>query len=121
MAAAGEFLAKNGLKTFVCSETQKFGHVTFFWNGNRSGYFDEKLETYLEVSRWVTNSRVTVATVLAVASCNLFYVVLCLTALIMNILKCPKTCMTVVSGAHADSLRHSALQRGPAHEGPRDL
>jgi hypothetical protein len=33
----------------VCSETQKFGHVTFFWNGNRSGYFDEKLETYVEV------------------------------------------------------------------------
>ena len=46
---AGEFLAKNGLKTFVCSETQKFGHVTFFWNGNRSGYFDEALETYVEV------------------------------------------------------------------------
>jgi 2,3-bisphosphoglycerate-independent phosphoglycerate mutase len=46
---SGEFLAKNGLKTFVCSETQKFGHVTFFWNGNRSGYFDESLETYLEI------------------------------------------------------------------------
>lgn len=46
---SGEFAAKNGLKTFVCSETQKFGHVTFFWNGNRSGYFDEKLETYLEI------------------------------------------------------------------------
>lgn len=46
---SGEFLAKNGLKTFVCSETQKFGHVTFFWNGNRSGYFDENLETYLEI------------------------------------------------------------------------
>ena len=24
--------------------------VTFFWNGNRSGKFDEKLETYHEVS-----------------------------------------------------------------------
>lgn len=46
---SGEFLAKNGLKTFVCSETQKFGHVTFFWNGNRSGYFDESLETYVEI------------------------------------------------------------------------
>jgi hypothetical protein len=46
---AGEFMAKNGLKTFVCSETQKFGHVTFFWNGNRSGYFNEELETYVEV------------------------------------------------------------------------
>ena len=37
---SGEWLAKNGLKTFACSETQKFGHVTFFWNGNRSGYFN---------------------------------------------------------------------------------
>jgi 2,3-bisphosphoglycerate-independent phosphoglycerate mutase len=33
---SGEWLAKNGLRTFACSETQKFGHVTFFWNGNRS-------------------------------------------------------------------------------------
>lgn len=46
---SGEFLAKNGISTFACSETQKFGHVTFFWNGNRSGYFDQKLETYVEV------------------------------------------------------------------------
>ena len=34
---SGEVLAANGLRTFACSETQKFGHVTFFWNGNRSG------------------------------------------------------------------------------------
>ena len=46
---SGEWLAKNGLRTFACSETQKFGHVTFFWNGNRSGMFDAKLETYLEI------------------------------------------------------------------------
>lgn len=42
----------NGISTFACSETQKFGHVTFFWNGNRSGYFDSKMETYLEVRGW---------------------------------------------------------------------
>ena len=23
--------------------------MTFFWNGNRSGYFDERLETYVEI------------------------------------------------------------------------
>jgi hypothetical protein len=46
---SGEYLVHNGISTFACSETQKFGHVTFFWNGNRSGYFDSKLETYLEV------------------------------------------------------------------------
>lgn len=47
---SGTYLVKNGLRTFACSETQKFGHVTFFWNGNRSGYLDENLETYVEVS-----------------------------------------------------------------------
>lgn len=34
---------------FAISETQKFGHVTYFWNGNRSGYIDSKLETYVEI------------------------------------------------------------------------
>ena len=38
-----------GLRSFVVSETQKFGHVTFFFNGNRSGYVDESYETYLEI------------------------------------------------------------------------
>jgi 2,3-bisphosphoglycerate-independent phosphoglycerate mutase len=37
------------VKTFAVSETQKFGHVTYFWNGNRSGYIDETLETYREI------------------------------------------------------------------------
>eukprot|EP01061_Rhynchopus_euleeides_P005025 TRINITY_DN14281_c0_g1_i6.p2 TRINITY_DN14281_c0_g1~~TRINITY_DN14281_c0_g1_i6.p2 ORF type:complete len:572 (+),score=268.74 TRINITY_DN14281_c0_g1_i6:55-1716(+) len=45
---SGEFLCKSGVRTFACSETQKFGHVTFFWNGNRSGYIDKDLETYFE-------------------------------------------------------------------------
>jgi 2,3-bisphosphoglycerate-independent phosphoglycerate mutase len=46
---SGQLLAQAGVSTFACSETQKFGHVTFFWNGNRSGYFDEALETYVEI------------------------------------------------------------------------
>lgn len=45
----GEYLARNGIAQFACSETQKFGHVTYFWNGNRSGMFDERYETYCEV------------------------------------------------------------------------
>lgn len=45
----GEYLANNGVRQFACSETQKYGHVTFFWNGNRSGYFDEKLEEYIDI------------------------------------------------------------------------
>jgi len=46
---SGEYLVHNGIRTFACSETVKFGHVTFFWNGNRSGYFNEELETYVEI------------------------------------------------------------------------
>ena len=45
----GEYLCAMGVKSFAVSETQKFGHVTFFWNGNRSGYLDESLETYIEI------------------------------------------------------------------------
>lgn len=31
------------------SETVKFGHVTFFWNGNRSGCFNSEKEEYVEI------------------------------------------------------------------------
>ncbi|KAM7257700.1 hypothetical protein ACFE04_013441 [Oxalis oulophora] len=31
------------------NETVKFGHVTFFWNGNRSGYFNQEMEEYVEI------------------------------------------------------------------------
>ncbi|NQY75016.1 MAG: 2,3-bisphosphoglycerate-independent phosphoglycerate mutase [Candidatus Margulisbacteria bacterium] len=44
-----EYVCGMGLRSFAISETQKFGHVTYFWNGNRSGYIDEKLETYVEI------------------------------------------------------------------------
>ncbi len=46
---SGEYLAHAGLRTFACSETQKYGHVTYFWNGNRSGKFNDAKETYVEV------------------------------------------------------------------------
>lgn len=45
----GEYMANMGIKQYAISETQKYGHVTYFWNGNRSGYFDEKTETYVEI------------------------------------------------------------------------
>ena len=45
----GEYLADSGVPVLAISETQKFGHVTYFWNGNRSGKFNDKLETYIEV------------------------------------------------------------------------
>jgi len=47
--SSGEYLARNGVTQLAISETQKYGHVTYFWNGNRSGRFDDKLETYIEI------------------------------------------------------------------------
>ena len=44
---SAEWFSKSGLAQFACSETQKFGHVTYFWNGNRSNKFDG--ETWQEV------------------------------------------------------------------------
>ena len=45
----GEYLANTGVTQYALSETQKFGHVTYFWNGNKSGKFDEKTECYEEI------------------------------------------------------------------------
>jgi len=45
----GEYLTDAGVKCYAISETQKYGHVTYFWNGNKSGKFDEELETYVEI------------------------------------------------------------------------
>ncbi|NMD05790.1 MAG: 2,3-bisphosphoglycerate-independent phosphoglycerate mutase, partial [Deltaproteobacteria bacterium] len=44
-----EYLCAERIKSFAVSETQKYGHVTYFWNGNRSGYIDERLEKYVEI------------------------------------------------------------------------
>ena len=44
-----EVLCKAGVHEYALSETQKFGHVTYFWNGNRSGKVDENLEVYEEI------------------------------------------------------------------------
>ena len=44
-----EYLTLSGVKQLAISETQKYGHVTYFWNGNRSGKFSEELETYIEI------------------------------------------------------------------------
>jgi 2,3-bisphosphoglycerate-independent phosphoglycerate mutase len=73
----GEFLAVNGLRTFACSETQKYGHVTYFYNGNRSGYVDDQLEKYVEIPSdnvsfderpWMKAAEISDAAVEAIAS-----------------------------------------------------
>ncbi|MCL2669057.1 MAG: 2,3-bisphosphoglycerate-independent phosphoglycerate mutase, partial [Syntrophaceae bacterium] len=43
----GENLSEAGIVQYALSETQKFGHVTYFWNGNNSGKL--KGETYAEI------------------------------------------------------------------------
>ncbi len=45
----GEYLADMKIRQFAISETQKYGHVTYFWNGNKSGKFSEEYETYEEI------------------------------------------------------------------------
>jgi 2,3-bisphosphoglycerate-independent phosphoglycerate mutase len=42
-----EYLSNAGVTQFAISETQKFGHVTYFFNGNNSGKFDT--ETWMEI------------------------------------------------------------------------
>ena len=75
----GEKLAKLGKRQFACSETQKFGHVTYFWNGNRSGCFDETLEDYVEIpsdpgsfelSPWMKAREITDSTIAAMNKDN---------------------------------------------------
>jgi len=44
-----EFLVNAGVKQLAISETQKFGHVTYFFNGNRTDKFSETLEDYVEI------------------------------------------------------------------------
>lgn len=44
-----EQLVNEGISEYAISETQKYGHVTYFWNGNRSGKFNDDLEVYEEI------------------------------------------------------------------------
>ena len=73
----GEYLCASGVTSYAISETQKFGHVTYFWNGNKSGYIDENLETYEEVPSdrvtfdlrpWMKAAEITDKVIEAVAS-----------------------------------------------------
>ncbi|MCL2573472.1 MAG: 2,3-bisphosphoglycerate-independent phosphoglycerate mutase [Defluviitaleaceae bacterium] len=44
-----ELLVANKIAQYAVSETQKYGHVTYFWNGNKSEKFSEELETWQEI------------------------------------------------------------------------
>jgi 2,3-bisphosphoglycerate-independent phosphoglycerate mutase len=72
-----QYLCAAGVTSYAVSETQKFGHVTYFWNGNNSGYVDERLETYVEIPSdmvvfnqrpWMKSAEITDAVIGAVHS-----------------------------------------------------
>lgn len=72
-----EFMVAHGVNEYAVSETQKFGHVTYFWNGNRSEKFSEELETWQEIPSdrvtfdqrpWMKSAEVTDAVIEAVKS-----------------------------------------------------
>jgi 2,3-bisphosphoglycerate-independent phosphoglycerate mutase len=44
-----EYLVHNGISQLAVAETQKFGHVTYFWNGNNSEKFDPGFEDWVEI------------------------------------------------------------------------
>jgi 2,3-bisphosphoglycerate-independent phosphoglycerate mutase len=73
----GDYLCATGLTSYAISETQKFGHVTYFWNGNKSGYIDESLERYVEIESdrvtfdkrpWMKAAEITDAAIEAILS-----------------------------------------------------
>jgi len=49
-----ELLVDHGISQYAVSETQKFGHVTYFWNGNKSEKFSEALEDWHEIPSDIT-------------------------------------------------------------------
>jgi len=72
-----QYLCAEAVTSFAISETQKFGHVTYFWNGNNSGYNDEKLEKYVDIKSdnvqfdqrpWMKAAEITDATLEAIKS-----------------------------------------------------
>jgi 2,3-bisphosphoglycerate-independent phosphoglycerate mutase len=73
----GQYLCAAGMTSFACSETQKFGHVTYFWNGNNSGYIDDTIELYVNIPSdlvtfdqrpWMKSAEITDAVIGAVQS-----------------------------------------------------
>ncbi|CAM4287992.1 2,3-bisphosphoglycerate-independent phosphoglycerate mutase [Erysipelothrix aquatica] len=74
-----ETLIANNKSSFAISETQKYGHVTYFWNGNKLDKFDETLETFVEIKGddvtfdqrpWMKSAEITDEVIAAIQSGN---------------------------------------------------
>jgi 2,3-bisphosphoglycerate-independent phosphoglycerate mutase len=70
-------MCANRIASYAISETQKFGHVTYFWNGNNTGYICDELEDYVEIPSdnvtfdqrpWMKAAEITDAVIDAIAS-----------------------------------------------------
>jgi 2,3-bisphosphoglycerate-independent phosphoglycerate mutase len=44
-----QWLSAHGIRQYTVTETVKFGHLTYFFNGNRTDPFDAELETAVEI------------------------------------------------------------------------
>jgi 2,3-bisphosphoglycerate-independent phosphoglycerate mutase len=44
-----EWLSNHGARQYSVTETTKYGHLTYFFNGNKSGAFKEELETCKQI------------------------------------------------------------------------
>ncbi|MFO7795943.1 MAG: 2,3-bisphosphoglycerate-independent phosphoglycerate mutase [Promethearchaeati archaeon] len=44
-----KYLCYEKIQQFAIAETHKFGHITYFWNGNKEGYVCENYEKYIEI------------------------------------------------------------------------
>ncbi len=74
-----EVLCEHKINEYAVSETQKFGHVTYFWNGNRSEKISETYETYEEIPSdkvpfeqrpWMKAAEVSDCVINAINSCK---------------------------------------------------
>jgi len=44
-----KYLCNEHIKQYALAETHKFGHITYFWNGNKEGYVCKDYEKYVEI------------------------------------------------------------------------
>jgi 2,3-bisphosphoglycerate-independent phosphoglycerate mutase len=44
-----KYLCAEKIQQFAIAETHKYGHITYFWNGNKEGYVCEDYEKYIEI------------------------------------------------------------------------
>jgi 2,3-bisphosphoglycerate-independent phosphoglycerate mutase len=103
----GEYLVKAGVKQLAISETQKFGHVTYFFNGNRSGKFDESLEDYIDNGDMVGHTGIPPAVEIAVETVDL-----CIRRLVKAVKKANGILVVTADHGNADDMYECNYKTG---------